>query len=101
MRRGRSLCFGLRRRKNSQSALSNRHWLFRVLFHDFYFSGRNPNHVMKTNEHPADSLEDRLIDFAVRIIAIAAQLRPTRASDHISRQILRSGTAPAPNYGEA
>jgi len=56
---------------------------------------------MKTTEHPADSLEDRLIDFAVRIIAIAAQLPPTRASEHISRQILRSGTAPAPNYGEA
>ena len=25
----------------------------------------------------------------------------TRASKHISRQILRSGTSPAPNYGEA
>jgi four helix bundle protein len=56
---------------------------------------------MNTTEHPADKLEDRLIDFAVQIIAIAGKLPATRASEHISRQILRSGTSPAPNYGEA
>jgi four helix bundle protein len=56
---------------------------------------------MNPPEHPADQLEDRLIDFAVRIIAISGKLPATRASEHISRQILRSGTSPAPNYGEA
>jgi four helix bundle protein len=56
---------------------------------------------MHAIEHPADRLEDRLIDFAVRIIAISGKLPVTRASEHISRQLLRAGTSPAPNYGEA
>lgn len=46
-------------------------------------------------------LEDRLIDFAVLIIQLAESLPNTRAGRHISGQILRSGTSPAPNYGEA
>ena len=46
-------------------------------------------------------LEDRLIDFAVRIIRIAEALPKTKVGDHIAGQIIRSGTSPAPNYGEA
>jgi len=46
-------------------------------------------------------LEDRLIDFAVRIIRIAESLPKTKVGNHIAGQIVRSGTSPAPNYGEA
>ena len=46
-------------------------------------------------------LEDRLIDFAVLIIEISENLNNTRAGNHISGQIIRSGTSPALNYGEA
>ena len=46
-------------------------------------------------------LEERLIDFAVRIIRTAESLPKTRAGNHISGQIIRCGTSPAPNYGEA
>jgi len=49
----------------------------------------------------ADELEMRLIDFAVRIIKLSAALPKTSAGKHIAGQILRSGTSPAPNYGEA
>jgi four helix bundle protein len=49
----------------------------------------------------ADELETRLIDFAVRIIKLSAALPKTSAGKHIAGQILRSGTSPAPNYGEA
>jgi hypothetical protein len=49
----------------------------------------------------ADELEGRLIDFAVRIVNLSASLPRTPAGKHISGQILRSGTSPAPNYGEA
>jgi len=49
----------------------------------------------------ADILEDRLINFAVRIIKLSAALPKTPAGKHIAGQILRSGTSPAPNYGEA
>src|SRR6266511_257153 len=49
----------------------------------------------------ADELEERLIDFAVRIVKLSARLPKTAAGRHIAGQILRSGTSPAPNYGEA
>lgn len=48
-----------------------------------------------------DALQDRLIDFAVRIIQLAGRLPKTFAARHIAVQILGSGTSPAPNYGEA
>jgi four helix bundle protein len=46
-------------------------------------------------------LQDRLINFAVRIIALSEVLPDTKAGKHVASQILRSGTSPAPNYGEA
>src|SRR3954471_2094743 len=49
----------------------------------------------------ADELEERLINFAVRIIKLSARLPKTPAGRHIAGQILQSGTSPAPNYGEA
>ena len=49
----------------------------------------------------ADRIELRLVDFAVQIILLSDKLHPTRASQHIAQQILRSGRSPAPNYGEA
>ena len=55
----------------------------------------------KDNQSFADQLEDRLINFAVRIIRLSARLPRTPAGKHVAGQILRSGTSPAPNYGEA
>lgn len=49
----------------------------------------------------ASQLEDRLIDFAVRVIAVVEALPDTKASKHVASQLVRSGTSPAPNYGEA
>jgi len=46
-------------------------------------------------------LEDRLIDFAVRVITTAESLPKSKAGNHIAGQLIRSGTSPAPNYGEA
>ena len=43
----------------------------------------------------------RLVDFAVRIIRTAESLPKTRAGNHIAGQLIRCGTSPAPNYGEA
>lgn len=48
-----------------------------------------------------DDIQDRLINFAVRIIKVCDHLPNTAAGRHISGQLLRSGTSPAPNYGEA
>ncbi|MBC8416600.1 MAG: four helix bundle protein [Candidatus Cloacimonetes bacterium] len=46
-------------------------------------------------------LEERLIKFAVLIIELSQNLKNTRAGNHLSGQIVRSGTSPALNYGEA
>jgi four helix bundle protein len=54
-----------------------------------------------TKENKELKLEDRLIDFAVRIIRVAESLPKTKAGNHIAGQLIRCGTASAPNYGEA
>ena len=49
----------------------------------------------------ANELERRLVLFATNIIKLSGQLRHNAESRHIASQILRSGTAAAPNYAEA
>jgi len=46
-------------------------------------------------------LEDRLLEYSVRIIKIVGQLPNTRAGNHVGGQLLKSGTSPYPNHGEA
>ena len=48
-----------------------------------------------------DELQERLIEFAVRILALADKLPDTPAGRHIRGQIIKSGTSPAPNYSES
>lgn len=57
--------------------------------------------VFPEGQSLADDLEERLINFAVRIMNLCASLPKTPAGRHVAGQILRSGTSPAPNYGEA
>jgi len=52
------------------------------------------------NERGYD-LQDRMVDYAVRIIKLSEALPESKAGKHVSSQLLRSGTSPAPNYGEA
>jgi four helix bundle protein len=51
--------------------------------------------------HPAEQLQERFIAFAVRVICLTTSLPRNVAGRHLSRQLTRSGTSPAPNYGEA
>ena len=46
-------------------------------------------------------LEERLIEFSVLIIEIVNEMPNTKAGNHLSGQLVRSGTSPALNYGEA
>ncbi|MCX6253520.1 MAG: four helix bundle protein [Bacteroidia bacterium] len=46
-------------------------------------------------------LEERLINFAVMIVEICENMKDTKASNHLAGQLIRSGTSPALNYGEA
>ena len=45
--------------------------------------------------------ENRLIDFAATIIIVASKFEKNYAGNHLAGQIIRSGTSPALNYGEA
>src|ERR1051325_10114376 len=66
----------------------------------------NIEHPTSNVEHPTKAngkydLEERLLDYSVRIIRLVEALPGTRAGNHIAGQLLRSGTAPLPNHGEA
>jgi len=45
-------------------------------------------------------LEDRLIEFVIRVDTIVEELPDTRLGKYIAGQMIRSGTSPALNYGE-
>ena len=53
------------------------------------------------NGHQKFDLEERLLKFACAVIDLSEKLPDTRAGNHIAGQILRSGTSPYPNHGEA
>ncbi len=53
------------------------------------------------NEQRKFDLEDRLIQFSLMIIEISELLPKSVAGRHIAGQLVRSGTSPAFNYGEA
>lgn len=46
-------------------------------------------------------LEERLLEYSVRIIRLVESLPNSRTGNHIAGQLLRSGTSPYPNHGEA
>ncbi len=46
-------------------------------------------------------LEQRLLDYSARIIRWVESLPNTRAANHVGGQLLRSGTSPCLNHGEA
>jgi four helix bundle protein len=65
----------------------------------------NIEHRTSNNEVEAKekkyNLEERLIDFAVLILEVGESLFNSRAGNPMANQIIRSGTSPALNYGEA
>ena len=46
-------------------------------------------------------IEDRMLEFAVRIGRVVNSLPENRLGRHIANQLIRSGTSPAANYAEA
>ena len=53
------------------------------------------------NDAPTFDLEERLLEFSVKIIQLSESLPLTRAGNHVAGQLLRSGTSAYPNHGEA
>lgn len=57
--------------------------------------------VAERNEGPKYDLEERLLEFAARIIRLAEALPRSPTGKHVSGQVIRSGTAPMAHHGEA
>jgi four helix bundle protein len=53
------------------------------------------------DKHRKYDLEERLLEFASAVIDLSEKLPDSRAGNHVAGQILRSGTSPYPNHGEA
>jgi four helix bundle protein len=47
------------------------------------------------------NLEDRLIQFAIDVILITKKIDNSFAAQHLAKQLIRSATSAALNYGEA
>jgi len=65
------------------------------------FNFQRPTSNEGTNSERAYDLEERLLEYASRIIRLVDSLHTTRAANHVGGQLLRSGTSPLPNHGEA
>jgi len=46
-------------------------------------------------------LEERLLEYAARIVRLVEKLPDTRTGNHVAGQLLRSGTSALPNHAEA
>ncbi len=46
-------------------------------------------------------LEERLLEYSVRIIKLVEKLPNTRTGNHVAGQLMKSGTSPYANHGEA
>ena len=65
----------------------------------------NPQHstlnAQRSSRSRVYDLEDRLLEYAVRIIRATESMKRTAAGLHLADQLLRSGTSPYGNHGEA
>ena len=55
-------------------------------------------HVMK---YPGDDIADRLLNFAVRCLAVVEELPANKQGRHVGDQLFRSATSGGANYEEA
>jgi four helix bundle protein len=60
---------------------------------------RSTPNAQRQNDHRFD-LEDRLLEFSVRIVRLVDALPNTRAANHLAGQLIRCGTSPYGNHGE-
>jgi four helix bundle protein len=59
------------------------------------------SYILKKVKMNRFDLEERLIEFSVLIINIVNEMPNSKAGNHLSGQLVRSGTSVSLNYGEA
>ena len=68
--------------------------------HPTYNAERSTPHGGATPNSRRYDLEERLLNYAIRLIRMVDALPPSRSGDHMGGQLLRSGTSPTLNHGE-
>ena len=63
-------------------------------------AGSSGNGNVGTTREENDALEDRLLEFSARCGKVVDALPDTRMGRHVAGQLVRCGTAAAPNYAE-
>ena len=58
------------------------------------------SHARKDDAETTFDLEDRLLEFTVRLLKLVNALPTSRVGNHIAGQLLRCGTSPFANHGE-
>ena len=59
------------------------------------------NNESPNRENKKFDLEDRLIDFVIKVSEIEEKLPNIKLANHIGGQMIRCSSSPALNYGEA
>ena len=62
---------------------------------------QRPTSKLGDGRQAAYDLEERILAYAVRVVRVVDALPKSRGGDHLGGQLLRSGTSPALNHGEA
>ena len=70
-------------------------------FSMYKLGGGGGEDFVKEPENRKYDLEDRLVEFAGKVIDVVNKLPKELAAKHLGNQLVRSGTSPALNYAEA
>jgi four helix bundle protein len=65
------------------------------------FNVQHSTSNIQRDSEPRFDLEERLLEFSAKIIGLVDALPNTRAVNHVTGQLLRCGTSPLGNHGEA
>jgi four helix bundle protein len=65
------------------------------------FNVQHSTSNVQRDSEPRFDLEERLLEFSAKIIGLVDALPNTRAANHVAGQLLRCGTSPLGNHGEA
>ena len=61
----------------------------------------NIQHPTSNREQPKYDLDERLLEYSASVIRLVEDMAKTKAGNHVGGQLLRSGTSPYFNHGEA
>ena len=87
--------------KGRQSMISEKNWTSNIELRTSNIQRSTSNFERVKMKKQKYDLEERLLEYSVSIIKLVEKLPNTRAGNHVAGQLIKSGTSPYPNHGEA